>query len=194
MEITCSNCKANFTLPDDRLPDAKKFKLNCPKCKETLIVEKQVNEGPVNIPESFPHDATVAFLYVPDEKLAKKIELFLKAQGIYVSEAKTPEMALEKIKINYYQMLILEEGDVSQEILHIVKKWNGLRRRDINIIQVKTNTKSMQQSDAFFRDVNFMVGEKDCERIEYFLELILKEYENYRDPWTIAEKKIRMDK
>lgn len=134
MEITCSHCKTGFTLPKDRLPDAKKFKVNCPKCKTTLIVENQAAQGPVKIPENFPHDAVVAFLYVPDEKLAERIGAFLKDQGIYVSEAKTSKTAREKVKLNYYQMLILEEGVVSQEILQIVKKWDGLRRRDVNII------------------------------------------------------------
>lgn len=193
MEITCSYCNADFTLPDDRLPDVKKFKLSCPKCKETLIIDREIGSEATSIPESFPHDATVAFLYVPDGQLAKRIEVFLKGRGIYVSEATTPAMALEKIKINYYQMIILEEDDVSQEILQVVRKWNGLRRRDTNVIQVKTETKSMQQSDAFFRSVNFVIGKADVERIEYFLEIILKEYESYRDPWVVAEKKIRMD-
>ena len=47
MEITCSFCETSFEFPDERLPEAKKFKLNCPKCREPLLIE-QNSDGQMN--------------------------------------------------------------------------------------------------------------------------------------------------
>lgn len=132
-------------------------------------------------------------MYVPDNELAERIGDFLKSKGIYISEAQTVTVALEKMRINYYQMLILEENDASQAILNATRKWDGLRRRDINVVYVNTDTQSMQQSEAFFRGVNFVIGKADAKRIDHFLEIILKEYENYKEMWLLAEKKARME-
>ena len=88
MEITCSFCETSFEFPDERLPEAKKFKLNCPKCREPLLIE-QNSDGQMIAPEAFPHDATVALMYVPDNELAGRIGDFLKFKGIHISEAPT---------------------------------------------------------------------------------------------------------
>ena len=87
MEITCSFCETSFEFPDERLLEAKKFKLNCPKCREPLLVEKNSEYGQMIMPEVFPHDATVALMYVPDNELAERIGDFLKFKEIYISEA-----------------------------------------------------------------------------------------------------------
>lgn len=192
MEITCSFCETSFEFPDERLPEAKKFKLNCPKCREPLLIEQNSEHGQMIAPEAFPHDATVALMYVPDNELAERIGDFLKSKGIYISEAQTVTVALEKMRINYYQMLILEENDASQAILNATRKWDGLRRRDINVVYLNTDTQSMQQSEAFFRGVNFVIGKSDVKRVEQFLEIILKEYKDYKEMWVLAEKKARM--
>ena len=84
MEITCSFCETSFEFPDERLPEAKKFKLNCPKCREPLLIE-QNSDGQMIAPEAFPHDATVALMYVPDNELAGRIGDFLKFKGIHIS-------------------------------------------------------------------------------------------------------------
>ena len=192
MEITCSFCETSFEFPDERLSEAKKFKLNCPKCREPLLIE-QNSDGQMIAPEAFPHDATVALMYVPDNELAGRIGDFLKFKGIYISEVPTVTVALEKMRVNYYQMLILEESDAAQAILNATRKWDGLRRRDINVVYVNTDTQSMQQREAFFRGVNFVIGKSDVKQVEHFLEIILKEYKNYKEMWVLAEKKARME-
>lgn len=189
MEITCSFCNTSFVLPDDRLPEAKKFKLNCPKCREPLLIEQKSTQNQVLIPENFPHDATVSLLHISDNQLEQRVIAYLKEKNIYISEAKNITVALEKIKINYYQILILEEGYTSQAILDAIKRWDGLRRRDINIIQVNSDAQTMHEHEAFLRGVNFVISRNDAKKIEYFLEIIFKEYENYKNLWKTAEKK-----
>jgi hypothetical protein len=192
MDISCTHCKSNFVLPDDRIPETKKFKLNCPKCREPIIIDKENESDKIVAPEHFPHDATVALLFVKNRALADRISVFLKSRGIFVSEAGLIHDALDKVRINYYNIIILEESEHSKSILAVVRKWNGLRRRDVNIILVETDCKSLHSNEAFFRGVNAVVSAKDSERIENILDLALGEFKSYMEPWAVASQRLHL--
>ena len=191
MEISCKSCNSTFEIPDDRIPETKKFKLSCPKCREPIIVDKDDLEDKIVAPEHFPHDATVAFLFVKNQELAGRIKEFLKTRGIYISEAGFIHEAVDKVRINYYNILILEDSEETKSILGIVRKWNGLRRREVNIVLVEARCQSMHPNEAFMRGVNAVVGVGDNEQVGHFLELALGDYENYVEPWSEAAAKIR---
>jgi len=192
MDISCTHCQSSFVLPDDRIPETKKFKLNCPKCREPIIIDKENEGDKIVAPEHFPHDATVALLFVKNRGLADRISLFLKSRGIFVSEAGLIHEALDKVRINYYNIIILEESEQSKSILAIVRKWNGLRRRDVNIILIETDCKSLHSNEAFFRGVNAVIGAKDSERIENILDLALGEFKSYTEPWAVAAQRLHL--
>lgn len=192
MDINCTHCKSSFVLPDDRIPETKKFKLNCPKCREPIIIDKENEGDKIVAPEHFPHDATVALLFVKNRALADRISVFLKSRGIFVSEAGLIHDALDKVRINYYNIIILEESEHSKSILAVVRKWNGLRRRDVNIILVETDCKSLHANEAFFRGVNAVISAKDSERIENILDLALGEFKSYMEPWAVASQRLHL--
>jgi hypothetical protein len=191
MEITCRSCNSTFVLPEDRIPEARKFKLNCPKCREPILIDQDSMDEKVVAPEHFPHDAVVAFVFVKNRELAERIQAFLKGRGIFVSEARFIHEAVDKVRINYYNILILEESDETKSILGIVRKWNGLRRREVNIVLVEARCQSMHPNEAFMRGVNSVIGTGDSERIENFLDLALGDYTNYVEPWAEAASKLR---
>ena len=192
MDITCAHCKSSFVIPDDRIPETKKFKLNCPKCREPIVVDQESADEKIVPPEHFPHDATVAFLFVKNKKLAERIGLLLKSRGIFVSETTLIHEGLDKVRINYYNILILEESEQAKAILGVVRKWNGLRRRDVNIILVEAACKSLHSNEAFFRGVNSVISEKDNERIENILDLALGEFKSYSEPWAVAAQRLHI--
>ncbi len=192
MEITCTHCGSSFVLPDDRIPEAKKFKLNCPKCREPIVID-QASGGDIEkvvAPEHFPHDATVAFLFVTNKGLSERISLFLKSRGIFVSQSTLIHEALDKVRINYYNILILEDSEHSRAILALVRKWNGLRRRDVNVILVETDCTSLHSSEAFYRGVNAVIGSKDNERVESILDLAMGEFKSYSELWAVAAQRL----
>lgn len=193
MEIKCSRCDTSFNLPDDRIPDAKKFKLNCPRCRETIVIDRSepVN-GSAALPETFPHDATVAFLFVPNELLSQRIKICLKKNGIYISESSSLAEAVEKVRINYYNVIVIEESKEFTTLSDVFKKWNGQRRRDVNIVVVGANCQSMHSHEAFMRGVNSVIGKCDNDEIDKFMELALGEYKKYIEPWDLAAQKLRM--
>jgi predicted Zn finger-like uncharacterized protein len=192
MDITCTHCKSSFVIPDDRIPETRKFKLNCPKCREPIVVDQESENEKIAPPEHFPHDATVAFLFVKNRKLSERMGLFLKSRGIFVSETALIHEALDKVRINYYNILILEESEEAKAILGVVRKWNGLRRRDVNIILVEADCKSLHANEAFFRGVNAVVSAKDSERIENILDLAMGEFKSYSEPWAVAAQRLHM--
>ncbi len=194
MDITCSHCKSSFVIPDDRIPETKKFKLNCPKCREPIVIDQASEDEKIVAPEHFPHDATVAFLFVKNKDLSERITRFLKSRGIFVSATTVIHEALDKVRINYYNMIILEESDHGKAILGIVKKWNGLRRRDVDIVLVEAACKSLHSNEAFFRGVNSVISATDNERIENLLDLAMGEFKNYSEPWAVAAQKLQMQR
>jgi hypothetical protein len=192
MDINCTHCKSSFVLPDDRIPETRKFKLNCPKCREPIIIDQENEGDKIVAPEHFPHDATVALLSVKNRGLAERISVFLKSRGIFVSEAALIHEALDKVRINYYNIIILEESEQSSSILAVIKKWNGLRRRDVNVILVETDCKSLHANEAFYRGVNAVIGAKDSERIENILDLAMGEFKSYSEPWAVAAQRLHL--
>jgi hypothetical protein len=192
MEITCTHCKSSFVLPDDRIPEVKKFKLNCPKCREPIVIDQENEAEKVVAPEHFPHDATVAFLFVTNKSLSERIGLFLKSRGIFVSESSLIHEALDKVRINYYNILILEDTEQTKSILSIIRKWNGLRRRDVNVVLVESDCKSLHSNEAFYRGVNSVINIKDNERIESILDLAMGEFKSYSEPWAVAAQRLHI--
>ena len=190
MDITCSHCKSSFVIPDDRIPETKKFKLNCPKCREPIVVDQESADEKIAAPEHFPHDATVAFLFVTNKGLSDRISLFLKSRGIFVSESALIHEALDKVRINYYNIIILEDSEHAKAILGLIRKWNGLRRRDVNVILVETDCKSLHSNEAFYRGVNSVISSKDNERVESILDLAMGEFKSYSEPWAVAAQRL----
>ena len=70
MEISCASCNSSFVIPDDRVPETRKFKLNCPKCREPILVDRDTLDERIVQPEHFPHDAVVAFVFIRNRELA----------------------------------------------------------------------------------------------------------------------------
>lgn len=191
MDIRCTHCNGSFVLPDDRVPEAKKFKLNCPKCREPIIVDQDAHKEKLVAPEYFPHDATVVFQFVRNAALSQRLNLFFKSRGIFVSESSGINQALDKVRINYYNILVLEDSDFSKSILDVVKKWNGMRRREVNIVIVDANCESLHPSEAFMRGVNSVIGSTDNDKIEHMMDLVLGDYDSYIELWKFASEKLQ---
>jgi len=191
MNIQCANCKYEFILPDERVPDASKFKLNCPKCREPILIERPAETAPMAAPENFPHDAQVAFVYVESVTLQNRINNFLKSKGFYVSEGRNVAESLEKLRINYYNLLILEDSINAKLFQDLFKKWTGLRRRDVNVVFVNADCQSLHSGEAFYRGVNSVISKSDVESIEHLLEQAMSNYSGYLEPWSVAASRIQ---
>lgn len=156
------------------------------------MIDQGLETEKVIAPEHFPHDAVVAFVYVQNRSLAERVAIFLKSRGIFISEAKNISEGLDKIRINYYNILVVEDTESTKSLLDVVKKWNGLRRREVNVILVDSKAQSLHANESFFKGVNSVISSKDNERVEYILELAIGEYTKYIEPWNYASEKLRL--
>lgn len=191
MNITCENCKTSFVLPKERIPEVSKFKLNCPKCREPIIIDKSSTFEPIATPEHFPHNATVAFLFVSNNALMSTIKGYVESKGMYTSIAQNISEAVEKIRINYYDIIFLEDGDYVKPIMDIIKKWNGIRRREVNIIIIQTSGTSLHEQEAFLRGANAVISRNDASKINKFIDLAIDNYNYTIEPWKLAEQKLQ---
>lgn len=191
MEIRCQQCDARFVIPPDRIPDAKRFKVSCPKCKAPILVDRPESTGQnqqsvPDEPEYFPHDAHVTFVYVQQAALHQRICDYVRSHGGYVSEARTVDEALAKIRSNYYQEMIFQDDAEGRQLLEVVATWNGLRRREVNVILVESGRRSLSGMDAFLAGVDAVIATKDSGEIEKFLDLARDAYKAAMEPWKIA--------
>ena len=193
MDISCSQCKTNFILPDDRVPDTKKFKLNCPKCRAPIIVDLTKSSILTDtIVENFPYGSIVAFVFSTNTILNQRIKNVLRKRSILVSESIDPVEAIQKIRVNYYNILILEDIDELDLLHETIKKWNGLRRREVNIVLVNSTVQTFHSHESFMRGVNFIISEDDNDEIEKYLELSLDGYTKQNELWNIAAQKLHI--
>ncbi len=191
MEIHCQQCNARFVIPPERLPDARRFKINCPKCKAPIIVERPEQSPSAQVtvpdePEYFPHDAHVTFVYVQQAALHQRICEYVRSHGGYVSEARSLDEALAKIRSNYYQEMIFQDDAEGQQLLAVIASWNGLRRREVDVILVESARRTLSGMDAFLVGVDAVIGKNDSGEIEKFLDLARDTYKATMEPWKIA--------
>ncbi|HCF05185.1 MAG: hypothetical protein JG774_713 [Desulfomicrobiaceae bacterium] len=192
MEIRCHQCDARFVLPPERIPEARRFKVSCPQCKQPILVERpeakkaQTSAAVPDEPEYFPHDAHVAFVYVQQAALHQRICDYVRNRGGYVSEARSIDQAMAKIRANYYHEMIFQDDAEGRQLLEVVATWNGLRRREVNVILVESDRRTLSGMDAFLVGVNAVISSKDSAEIEKFLDLARDAYKAFQEPWKIA--------
>lgn len=189
MEIRCQQCDARFVLPPERIPDARRFKVSCPKCKSPILVERpetHKSQAVPDEPEYFPHDAHIAFVYVQQAALHHRICEYIRSHGGCVSEARSIEEAMAKIRANYYHEMIFQDDEEGRQLLEIIATWNGLRRREVNIILVESSGRTLSAMDAFLSGGNAVISSKDSAEIEKFLDLARDAYKASMEPWKIA--------
>lgn len=190
MDIHCPHCSAGFVLPDDKIPESSKFKLACPKCKEAILVDLSTPPQHESILENFPPNATVAFLFLKNQLLTQRIKIYLKRKNIFISECTDMSQALHKLRTNYYNIIFIDEKLLSPMILDTFKSWNGLRRRDVNIVYMDTSYPTLDPLSAFLIGANFVVSKNDLEHIDEHLDRLFEAYAKYREPWDIASANI----
>lgn len=186
MDIYCPHCSAGFILPDDKVPESPKFKLACPKCKETILIDLSASLQKESVLENFPPNATVAFLFLKNPVLSQRVKIYFRRKNIYISECTDVATANFKLRTNYYNIICIDESSLSPLILEIFKSWNGIRRRETNIIYMDTEYVTLDILSAFLAGANFVVSKNDVDQIEIHLDTLFEAYAKYREPWDLA--------
>jgi len=62
MEVTCEHCRVKLNIPDEKIPKDQKARVQCPKCKKKIIVDKRdVESNEILIAEPEAYDDSGGF-------------------------------------------------------------------------------------------------------------------------------------
>ncbi|THB71552.1 MAG: hypothetical protein D6E12_01100 [Desulfovibrio sp.] len=199
MRFTCENCSKELNIADDKLPEASRFKVKCPHCQEETIVDrkkqKKGKKSPKGLtsttslgeiePEIFPPGAKVIFVHISDNEWLKEVERFFVKAGYHESLAQSTDEAVLKLRLNDYDVLLIEDTLENSMLMEEIASWTGLKRRLVNVVLMTNKGTSMDPMLAFRKGVNFIINEADLKRgAEFFTNALNGYVEYYR--WLVA--------
>ncbi|MGE4299410.1 MAG: hypothetical protein AB7E47_15445 [Desulfovibrionaceae bacterium] len=141
-------------------------------------------------PEIFPPGAKVAFVRLFDAAWTQRVMAFLDTAGFHHSEAADAGKAVQKLRLNEYALVILEDGGDNAALLEEIGSWSGLRRREVNLVLVGAAASSMDPQMAFQRGLNSYIHTADATRADTLLADALKGYERYYELLHLAKAKV----
>ncbi len=206
MKIQCNSCGKTMQLADDKLPDSPRFKIKCPGCKADIVVDKAKaaettpealpangTPPPVIEPEIYPPGAQVAFLYLDDQVWLRAASNFFQETGYHESTASSLTEAIQKLRLNSYHVLLLEDTQENKRLLAEIAAWPGNKRRELNLILLGHSSPSQDPMAAFNKGVNTYLNLDDREEAGTLLHNALKSYESYYQYYFLAFNELRKE-
>jgi predicted Zn finger-like uncharacterized protein len=201
MRLTCEHCDNSFDLPDSKIPDSNRFRFRCPKCGERNLWDREREEREAEAasglgqgdeaemePEMYPPGEKVAFVFLQDETWREKAEQYCFQAGYHVSTAEKPKEAVQKLRLNSYDMAVIEDRQENQLVLKEIGKWPGWMRREVNCIMVGEQAESFDPNMAFIKGVNTYLMLNEADQAEELLERAQRSLSRYLELWRLARE------
>lgn len=200
MKLTCSSCNKTLNVPEDKLPDARRFSVTCPSCNAKITVDRDQQAGggkgfagapkagdrkPIE-PEIFPPGSKIAFVFVQNQDWKSAVEKELKSKDYYISTASDQSEGALKMEINQYDVIVLEDLPENEPLLDEINSWSGIKRRDMNVILIGGKAFSMDPNESFYRGVNSYINQKDLQKAGDLLSQCIKAYDIHYELLTLA--------
>lgn len=204
MRTACPNCEKQLLIADEKIPPEASFRLICPECKQPFTVslpkagtgmgKASGTDSSPDIasppePDFFPPGAKIALLVLRDQTWTKSLQGLLKDQGLHVTAMDDPKQALSKLKVNAYDLVILEDSAWSRPVLLQIHSWPGSKRRKTNVALLGVETKSLHPGDSFRKGVDFYFHSQDHAQARGLLRAAMEEFDAAYQAWHTAAKK-----
>jgi predicted Zn finger-like uncharacterized protein len=215
MELTCDDCRAIIQIADERVPPNSTFRLTCPRCKRRIVVSTKppenltggkITDSPaVRIDEESPSTGdnlreacveetdtlqfgqSAALLCLDCDYRFEVLKSVLQGMGYMVDTAATVDQALNRLRFNQYQIIVLTEqfgGSSSNPVAGYLARLNMNVRRDMFVVLVGEQFKTADHMQAFIESVNLVLHSGDLSQIETFLSRGLGENERFYKVFT----------
>ncbi len=203
MDIICEHCHSKLKIPEDKLPKKQAVGLICPKCKnktsvnppltnEVLSDEYSADDKPFDFLEQGVQTALVC---EDDPAIREKISRRLKKMNYRVTEVSSQRDAMKNMRFHIYDLIVLNESfeNSTPENNHILRYLNSLNmgmRRDIFVLLVGNNFRTMDNMTAFANSVNIVVNPKDLNQLEMILKKSLADHQEFYRTFRAALRSI----
>ncbi len=202
MKIQCKECRVEFNIPEDKIPEGKSFTISCPRCGSPLeIAAKSVSAGSEafclaakeqpdsgldfeNEIDMVDEGVKTALLCDTNVKRGEKITQALQELDYWVVHAMRPAFALGKLHHNRYHLIVLDEVFHAEKesdnlVLHHIKLLPMHLRRQFFLCLLSREKTTMDAKLAFKIGVNLILNVNDLAKAKVLFARSLKEHRNF---------------
>ncbi len=215
MQVECSGCAKEISIPDNKIPQNQAFSLTCPDCKTKMRVDQHLKPSSSDATGSLDAASLVVDEEFDDDEEVEiydehdKIALILDRQNddlwdatltdleYKLQRAKSPEHAVHKLRFNQYHVVVFHEkyGDVSLKtspLYEYIRDMPMHSRRKTFIALVGDHFKTLDNMEALAYSVNLVINQKDMGQLETILKKSIGDndtfYKVYRETMTALGK------
>lgn len=139
-------------------------------------------------PDFFPPGSKVCFICLSNQVFANTLSAIFENNGYLTTGTRDVETAIQKVRLNQYQAVVIEAGADFKTIFHEINSWPGNVRRDINLIVVGKKAPSMHQQMAFVMGANYYLNYSDAADMDKLIKQALDGFHEYYQPWNQARE------
>ncbi|OQY13737.1 MAG: hypothetical protein B6I31_00550 [Desulfobacteraceae bacterium 4572_19] len=196
MNVVCNNCQSRFNIPSDKIPSGTKTSFTCPKCKNTITINKTVNHA--SEPESskkdllkndffnLPNEGKSALICESNPILKQEIINAINKLDYHNIEATNADDAIKKIRYHPFDLIVINEKfgksnpDSNQPsedaITDFLRQMNMVERRNIFIALISDTLRTMDNMEALCQSVNVIINVNDIKNIGNTLSRTIGEH------------------
>lgn len=201
MRITCPNCLKQLSIADEKVPAGSTFKALCPGCKESFTVDAPVSTNPQPLPgptaqtspvepDIFPPGAKVAALALHDAQWSEVLRDSFRDLGYHISLLEDAETALGKLRVNAYDMIVIQEGGPFHVLTEKISSWPGTKRRKTNLVLIGEDGKSLHPGLAFKKGADSYFHRTDHARAMDLVSAAAQTFDATYRAWHTAMQKL----
>ncbi len=213
MEIICRNCKSKFKIADEKLPPGRTVSIKCSKCENKIELDTQASastggggeaakteegRGAYKASEK-PFDyleegIETALLCEHDLEVKQKMRTVFEAMEYHVVEAASARNALKYLRFHVYNLVMVNEafeaeGADSNHVLQYLSQLPISVRRNIFVVLLCKEFRTMDNMMAFNKSVNLVVNLRDVDNMGKLLKGALVEHTAFYQVFKESLKK-----
>ncbi len=197
MKIVCDQCQAALSLPDEKIPQGKSFRVQCPRCRHTILVRSTPSEEPgTGLPphdevltaegsadddaflDVLEHGAKAALVCLSDVRHQATVVQELNDMGFQPYVEDDPDRAVRRLRQGGYEVLVVGEPSDDKDRRHVIvdflKALPMAQRRTLFTCLVSPRDRTMDSLAAFRKEVDLIIHADDLEKMQPVLQRELK--------------------
>jgi CheY-like chemotaxis protein len=197
MNITCTSCRSQFKVADDKIPAGRTASFICPKCRTRISVNSEAVAAPSQVtlneidtsaynPADRPFDfieeeGKTALVCELDAVLRKPVIEALEVMEYQITVAETAREALKRMRYHVYDLVVVNEDfDASSPetngVLIYLERLSMAVRRNMFVAMISGRHRTMDNMTAFLKSVNLIINSKNIADIGKILGRGITEY------------------